>query len=46
LARQMQELARTNDALGRKLLSAQAPMRPPHARQGPHGSEGGSIPRL
>jgi len=45
LARQIRELERTNDELGFKLLSAQTARRPPHTRQGPHGSEGGSIPR-
>ena len=45
LTRQIRELERTNDDLGFKLLSAQTAMRPPHPRQGPHGSEGGSIPR-
>jgi hypothetical protein len=45
LARQIRELERTNDDLGFKLLSAQTAMRPPHPRQGPHGSAGGSIPR-
>ncbi len=45
LARQIRELERTNADLGFKLLSAQTSMRPPHTRQGQHGSEGGSIPR-
>ena len=45
LARQIRELERTNDDLGFKLLSAQTARRPPHTRQGPHGSEGGSRPR-
>jgi hypothetical protein len=44
LARQIRELERTNDDLGFKLLSAQTAMRPPHPRQGPHGSEEGASP--
>jgi hypothetical protein len=45
LARQTQELARINDDLGLKLLSAQTLRRPPQTRQGSHGSEGDAIPR-